>query len=238
MFQAATTTRQLLSMRWEDAIVASWPVGPDVVAPTLPEGLTVDTGPEGRAWLSVVGFVMENIRPRFVPVGLSFPELNLRTYVCHGEQSGIYFYNLDADDRLGVPVARRLFKLPYYRAEMSVTERDGVIHFRSHRTHEGVPSADFDVTIEPEGAPETVDPGSTAAFLLENYRFFVAGADRLYRGEVEHDPWRVQPARLRVAENTLFEASGFDHPGGEPLVQYAPGVDVTAGRLRTVEQRL
>jgi uncharacterized protein YqjF (DUF2071 family) len=225
-------------MTWRDAVFAHWPVDPEVVAPTLSEGLAVDTGPDGQAWLSVVGFVMEDIRPRFAPIGLSFPELNLRTYVRHGDASGVYFYNLDADDRIGVPIARRFFQLPYYRAEMTVTERDGAIRFRSDRTHSGVPPASFDATIEPQGSPEPPEPGSTAAFLVENYRFFAEGDGQLYYGEIEHDPWRIQPAALTIRTNTLFEASGFDQPDGEPLVHYAPQEDVTAGRLRRVEHSI
>lgn len=238
MSSTESASRQLLSMTWRDAVFAHWPVEPGIVAPTLPDGFAVDTGPDGRAWLSVVGFVMEDIRPRFVPVGLSFPELNLRTYVRHGNASGIYFYNLDVDDRFGVPIARRLFRLPYYRAEIDVTDRDGAIRFRSHRTHSGVPPADFDATIEPRGTPEPVEPGSTEAFLVENYRFFVAGGGRLYYGDVEHEPWRLQPAELTVRENTLFAASGFDRPAGEPLVHYSSGIAVTAGRLRRAEHRV
>jgi len=227
----------LLSMRWRDAVFAHWPIDPDVVAPTLPDALAVDTGPDGRAWLSVVGFVMEDIRPRFSPIGRSFPELNLRTYVRHGDDSGVYFYNLDADDSLSVAIARRLFRLPYYRAEMQVTESEEGIRFRSYRTHDGVEPAAFDATIEPRGPASPAEPGSTAAFLVENYRFFVASGT-LFEGTIAHDPWAIAPADLTIRENTLFSASGFDRPSGEPLVHYAPGEAVTAGRIRQVEHRL
>ncbi|MUV90554.1 DUF2071 domain-containing protein [Halapricum sp. CBA1109] len=233
MSTRSRVSRDVLSMTWRDVLFAHWPVDPDVVAPTLPEGLSVDTDAEGRAWLSVVGFVMDDIRPRFSPVGLSFPELNLRTYVRQEGAGGVYFYNLDADDRLGVGVARRLFQLPYYRAEMSVTGRSDRVHFRSHRTHDGVPPADFDAVLTPASDPEPVAPGSLDAFLVERYRFFAADDDgRLYYGDIDHDPWRVAEATLSVRKNTLFEAAGFDHPGGDPVVRYCPELPVTAGRLR------
>lgn len=220
-------------MTWRDVFFAHWPVDPEIVGPTLPEGLTVDTDPAGRAWLSVVGFVMADIRPRFSPVGLTFPELNLRTYVRHRRSRGIYFYNLDADERLGVTLARRLFRLPYYRAEMDVTDRDGRLRFRSHRVHDGVPPADFDATIEPRGEPTVADPGSITAFLTERYRFFAGDDDgRLYYGDVDHEPWPIQDAEASIRENTLFEAAGFDVPAGEPLVEFCPEITVTAGRLR------
>lgn len=235
MSKAQQRPRAWLSMTWRDVVFAHWPVDPTVVEGTLPEGVTVDTDDEGRAWLSVVGFVMEDIRPRFAPLGLSFPELNLRTYVTREGVPGVYFYNLDADDRVGVPLARRLFQLPYYRAEMSFEEVTGGVRVRSHRTHEGVPPADFDATVEPQGTPEPAQPGSTAAFLTERYRFYASDDDgTLYYGDIDHEPWALQPAELTVRENTLFAASGFDRPDGDPLVHFAPELPVTAGRLHHV----
>lgn len=227
--------RSLLSMRWDDLLFAHWAVDPAVVAPTLPAGLAVDTR-DGDAYLGVVGFRMASIRPRGVPVGLSFPELNLRTYVRSDDGPGVYFYNLDAADPIGVTIARGLFKLPYYRAEMSVTDRErGGIDFRSQRTHRGAPSAAFDATYRPTGAPTTVDPASLEAFLTERYRFYTESeGGRLYRGEIEHPPWALTEATLDARENTLFEANGFDRPAGEPLVHYSPGSDVTAGLIHRV----
>ncbi|MFB6169515.1 MAG: DUF2071 domain-containing protein, partial [Haloarculaceae archaeon] len=68
----------LLSMEWRDVLFAHWPVDPAVVDSHLPDALAVDTV-EGRAWLGVVAFVMGDIRPRFSPVGLTFPELYVFT---------------------------------------------------------------------------------------------------------------------------------------------------------------
>lgn len=219
-------------MRWEDVLFAHWPVDPAVVAPTLPAGLTVDTH-DGDAYLGVVGFRMRSIRPRGVPVGLSFPELNLRTYVRADAGPGVYFYNLDAADRIGVGIARGLFKLPYYRAEMGVDGAGDGIRFRSRRTHRGAAPAEFDATYRPNGAATTADPGSLDAFLTERYRFYTASdGGQCYRGEIAHPPWELRDATLSVRENTLFEANGFDRPAGDPRVRYAPGIDVTAGRIR------
>jgi uncharacterized protein YqjF (DUF2071 family) len=224
--------RRWLEMTWRDGLFCHWPVDPAVVDETLPAGLSVATH-DGDAYLGVVAFVMDDIRPRGVPVGLSFPELNLRTYVEGPNGPGVYFYNLDADDRLGVAVARRLFALPYYRAEMSATRvgDDGSVRFRSRRTHRGVPSARFDATYGPAGEAFAAEPGSLAAFLLENYRFYAHG-NRLYRGEIAHEPWTLREGTADVRENTLFAANGFERPDGDPLVHYAEPIDVSADRLR------
>ncbi|MFC7186576.1 YqjF family protein [Halorubrum yunnanense] len=224
--------RRWLEMTWRDGLFCHWPVDPAVVDETLPEGLSVATH-DGDAYLGVVAFVMDRIRPRGVPLGLSFPELNLRTYVEGPNGPGVYFYNLDADDRLGVAVARRLFALPYYRAEMSATSagEDDTVRFRSRRTHHGVPSAGFDATYGPVGEAFAAEPGSLAAFLVENYRFYADG-NRLYRGEIAHDPWTLREGTAEIRENTLFEANGFERPDDDPIVHYAEPIDVTADRLR------
>lgn len=233
--------RRWLEMTWRDGLFCHWPVDPAVVSETLPDRLSVATH-GGNAYLSVVAFVMDDIRPRGAPVGLSFPELNLRTYVEGPDGPGVYFYNLDADDRLGVSVARRLFALPYYRAEMDVSRlgtadrsgsASGPVRFTSRRTHSDAPHARFDATYEPRGEAFAAEPGSLDAFLVENYRFYAEG-NRLYRGEIAHEPWTLREAIVDCRTNTLFEANGFARPDGDPIVRYAEPIDVGADRIRSV----
>ncbi|MFC6755614.1 MULTISPECIES: YqjF family protein [Haloarcula] len=224
----------LLGMTWRDVGFLHWPVEPSVVAATLPDGLTVDSK-DGQAWLGVVPFEMADIRPRGSPIGRSFGELNLRTYVTDGETPGVYFYNLDADDRLSVAIARRLFELPYYRASMQVGRNGDGVRFRSRRTDDRAPSADFDATYGPAdgGEAHETTPRSLEAFLVSRYRFYVADdAGTIYYADIDHDPWPLQEGVVEVRANDLFEANGFDHPEGDPVVYYSPGIDVTAGRLR------
>ena len=239
--------RRWLEMTWRDGLFAHWPVAAETVAAALPEGLSAATH-EGDAYLGVVPFVMDDIRPRGLPAGLSFPELNLRTYVEGPNGPGVYFHSLDADDRLGVAVARGLFRLPYYRAETDVrrtaasggsaTDADGdgrSVRFSSRRVHRGVPHARFDATYAPAGEAFTPESGSLPAFLLENYRFYTAGeGGRLYVGEIDHDPWTLRPADAEIRANTLFAANGFDRPDGDPILHYAEPIAVTADRLRRV----
>ncbi|WP_324758400.1 YqjF family protein [Haloarcula sp. GH36] len=221
----------LLRMDWRDVGFLHWAVDPGTVAETLPDRLSVDTY-DGDAYLGVVPFRMADIRPRGSPIGRSFGELNLRTYVEADGVPGVYFYNLDADDVLGVGVARRLFQLPYYRARMRVDRRDGAVRFRSRRTHDGTPTARFDASYEPDGVATTPEPGSLPAFLVERYRFYVdSDGGRLYYADIDHEPWELRPGAATVRRNDLFEANGFDTPDGELLVHVSDGLPVTAGRL-------
>jgi len=75
--------------------------------------------------------------------------------------------------------------------------------------------------------------GSLDAFLVENYRFYAEG-NRLYRGEITHEPWTLRAATVDLRANTLFEANGFDRPDGDPIVRYAEPIDVSADRIRSV----
>jgi uncharacterized protein YqjF (DUF2071 family) len=221
---------EVLSMRWADVLFAHWAVEPDTVSQRLPSSLSVDTF-DGEAYLGVVGFEMQDIRPRGVPVGLTFPELNLRTYVERDGKPGIYFFNLDADDPLGVFVAQRLFRLPYYRARMSVTRSDDGVRLRSRRAGADRPAV-FDATYSAGGPLHTPEAGTLEHFLTERYRFYTTDeGGRLYFGDIQHRPWEVAEAAATIGENYLFAVNGFEAPTGEPRLHYSPGVDVRAGTL-------
>jgi hypothetical protein len=222
----------LLSMTWRDGLFAHWRADPAVVDARLPDGVEVATH-DGSAWLGIVGFVMDDIRPRGSPVGRRFPEVNLRTYVERGDETGVYFFSLDADDRLSVSVARSVYALPYFRARMDVARHGDLVRLRSERDHPGEPRARLDVSYRADGESFVPEPGSLAGFLTENYRFFTRGR-RLYRGEITHEPWTLAPAEATVHGESLFRAAGFEPPTGEPLVHVAAPLEVTAGRLSVV----
>ncbi|AFK18674.1 DUF2071 domain-containing protein [Haloferax mediterranei ATCC 33500] len=219
----------LLSMRWRHTLFAHWPVDPEVVQAHLPDKLSVATY-DGTAWLGVVSFDMVDIRPRRSPIGLAFPEVNLRTYVepSDGGERGVYFFTLEAADRLGVSMARLGYRLPYHYATISVTEQDGAVTFQSYRppTQES-PGAQFDATYRPTGEQSSAEPGSLTEFLVENYRFYTDDWPVVI-GDIDHDPWPIQDVDAEIRENTMFEACGFDHPDGDPLVHYAGDLEVTA----------
>ncbi|WP_340098103.1 DUF2071 domain-containing protein [Salinibaculum salinum] len=216
-------------MEWRDVFFASFPVDPAVVRPHLPERLTLDTF-DGDAYLSVVPFVIGDIRPRGLPAaaGLSTPELNLRTYVRLDGTPGIYFFNLDADDLLGVIGARIFNQLPYYYADMDY-EKTGSTRFESQRRTPGARPLTFAATYGPDGDPYQPDPGTVEHFLVERYRYFTEGQDGSLRyANIDHEPWTLRPGAWTVERNTIFAANGFDRPDSEPILSHSRGVAVLA----------
>ena len=105
--------------RWSHLLFLHWRWDPAAIQATLPDGLFVDTH-ENHAYLGVVPFWMDAVRPRFCPPvpGLSwFLELNLRTYVHAADGTpGVWFYSLDCNNPVAVHLARTLFSLPYKAA--------------------------------------------------------------------------------------------------------------------------
>jgi uncharacterized protein YqjF (DUF2071 family) len=233
----------------------------EALRPWIPARLEIDTF-DGEAWVAAVPFRMVNVRPRWLPriPGLSsFPELNLRTYVRLDDRPGVFFFSLDASSRPAVRLARRFFYLPYLDARMEWERRGEGMVFRSERGRlagpggaggaggpggprgAGVPAARFEAAYAPAGEVFHAEPGSLEHFLTERYCLYsspgsVGGpGDRLYRAEVHHRPWPLQPAEAELDAGSLLESAGLPAPEREPhlhwhAVQRSP--DLAAGERR------
>lgn len=228
--KSAKTQRYLLSMQWKEVLFIHWSVPPEQLRDRLPAALEPDTY-DGDAYLGVVALTMQDVRPRFSPVGTSSHGVNLRTYVQHPEGSGVYFVSLDSDDSLGVRVARTLLHLPYHHAKINADETSDGVRLRCRRR--GGDSA-FDVRYGPDGSRYQAEDGSLDSFLLERYRLY-AGSESLYTGKVSHQPWDLYPASATIHTNTLFRANDLPVPDSTPLFHYSPGADVRASRTYRVD---
>jgi uncharacterized protein len=208
---------------WHDLLFAHWPIDSQMLRPLVPSVLTLDTH-ERTAWLGIVPFHMSNVTLRGVPPlpGLSaFPELNVRTYVTSGDRRGVYFFSLDAANALAVGAARLLVGLPYFRAEMRVERAEGAIHYRSRRRGAGS-GAEFVARYHPIGDPFTPAVGSLEHWLTERYCLYtVRRRNRVRRLDIDHEPWRLQPAAAEVSLNTMTAPLGLRLPSIAPLLHFA-----------------
>jgi uncharacterized protein YqjF (DUF2071 family) len=224
-------------MRWVDLLFAHWPVPTEVLRPLVPSGLEIDTF-EGRAWLGVVPFRMEDVAPRFLPAPPgpgAFPELNVRTYVRRRGRRGVWFLSLDAGSRLAVEGARTAFHLPYFRARMSAETEAGWVEYRSERVDRRGPAAVLAGRYRPVGPVEPAALGSLAAFLTDRRGLYAADeAGRLSWSAIRHAPWPLQPAEAEIPVNTMAAAHGIDLPDVAPLLYFARRVDVVGWWPRRV----
>jgi uncharacterized protein len=221
----------VMAQRWRDLLFAHWPVDPERLRPRIPEGLTLDCH-EDAAWVSITPFRLEGLRPRGFPALpwiSSFPELNFRTYVTRARKPGVFFFSLDAPRTAAVMGARAAFHLPYFLAAMHVTTAsNGAIDYRSHRTGPERP-AEFQALYRPvpQMSPLPAEPGSLDHWLTERYCLYaVDGAGRLYRTEIHHAPWALQPVEAKILWNTVSTAAGIELPPKPALTAYASRLDV------------
>ncbi len=220
----------VMRQRWAGLLFLHWPVDPALIQIRLPEGLFVDTH-DGQAWLGVVPFFMEQVRPVMLPPvpRLSwFLELNVRTYVHDAEgRPGVWFFSLDCNQPVAVEIARRFFHLPYEHAAMQSIWRGNEIDYRSRRKTPDAVRAGY--RYQTPSAARAAEEGSLEWFLVERYLLFSTNRDgRIYSGRVHHTPYQIAPAVCHEWSTEPLRLNGFEAPEtGPPSMLVAEPVDVT-----------
>jgi uncharacterized protein YqjF (DUF2071 family) len=105
----------------------------------------------------------------------------------------------------------------------------GSIAYRSRRAHPGLGAAGFTARYHPTGPIELADPGTLNAFLTDRPSLF--SSDRhgqVYRGDIQHEAWPLQPAEAEIREETLVAAAGLQRPPIAPILAFARTLDVVA----------
>ncbi len=235
-------TPWFMRQAWHDLLFAHWPIPIDVIRALVPDQLEIDTF-DGSAWLSIVPFRMSGVRPRGIPPVpwlSAFPELNVRTYVTARDtvqpRPGVFFFSLDAANPVAVTIARRMFRLPYYRANMRLIDHGQSIDYASHRTHSNAVSAQFVARYAPTSgifhtAPNTLDHWLTARFCL----YTIDPHARVYRADIHHLPWPLQHAEGEFPVNEMATACGITLPSVPPLLHFSRRLDVLIWPLRRIE---
>jgi uncharacterized protein YqjF (DUF2071 family) len=201
---------------------------------------------EDRAYVSLVAFIMRRFRPRGSgPIGslLCAPVarhgfLNVRTYVKHRDEPGIYFLTEWVSNPLSVLFGPRTYGLPYRWGRLHYEHDHAQSHWRgSVSTRDGAAAVTYQARCGDERADRTVETGSLSEFLLERYTAYTRhrGVNRRFR--IWHEPWRVLEIDAQFSQSDLLERI-------EPSLRDAtlvgghasPGVrDVWIGPPRRVE---
>jgi len=215
---------------WNRALFLHWHISPEALRPLVPGRLDLDIL-EGQAWVSVVAFTMEQIRPRYFPAFgpvSNFHELNVRTYVTHGGKAGVYFLSIEAQKAVSAYLARRISGLPYMRSVMRRDELAPVAAFHSANTAKG-----FGLDAWFRKGPDIRQKTPADLWLTERYCLYQDIGSRLYRYDIHHLPWPLQEVALERLE-LHYQVGGLDISERAPdLVHYALGVKVLAwGKAR------
>ena len=214
--------RWVMGQTWDDLLFLHYRVPAEELRPLVPDGLELQQH-SGTAWLGVTPFVITGLRGRGLlplPLVSSFRELNVRTYVSRDGKPGIWFFSLDASSRVAAEAARRIYRLQYFAAEISLRHRGDEILFDCSR---GLGKA-FSAAYRPAGPVFHAEPGSLEHFLTERYCLYAEHEGELYRADIHHRPWPLQPAHARVDLNTMPPVT-LD-PAEGPLRHYSARLDV------------
>lgn len=209
---------------WNQVVFLHWAVSPAVLEPMMPEGLKLDII-DGQAWVSLVAFTMNNIRPRnlpaFSPVS-DFDEINIRTYVERDGKTGVHFLSIEAGKPIAVKIARSLSGLPYRYSKMSRNEE----HFTSINKERGDHLEITGAFGNAMNSPDQLD-----LWLTERYALIQDDGHALNQFEIHHVPW---PLYVFVPDRIRIDYPEYDFLSDPPhRVHYSPGVQVVSwGKVR------
>ena len=209
---------------WRNLAFLHWEVPVKELEAVLPEGLQPDLF-QDKAYVGLVPFEMKNIRPAWCPkaLGFNFLETNIRTYVLHKNEPGVFFFSLDASSLTAVKIARWIWHLPYFHSRMDFLNEQMTYEYSLKRGN----NIDSNIKIKVGQPIPPSQPDSLEYFLLERYLLFTQLRGRILRGQVHHVPYPARSASLIDFEDQLLEANGFTALNTSPdLVHFSTGVDV------------
>lgn len=193
----------LMRQSWSPTLFVHWEVAADVVRPLLPSGLTLDTWEE-RAFVSLVVVDVKRARPRGLPPlpgTRAYQQLNLRTYVRHEGDRGLYFFGAYLTKALpaiaqavGLGVPSRRVRMDLRRGPTDVTLRV--------EPHKGLAEG-LSLHAIVDGEPRYAREGSLEAWLHERYRAYGLRGRTLLHADVRHRPWLLTPARVDELSGAL-----------------------------------
>jgi uncharacterized protein YqjF (DUF2071 family) len=229
--------KPLLVGDWTRALFLHYEVQAEALQACVPFDLDLW---EGRAFVSAVAFSMEHLRPGFGGVlgrWLFWPIathqfFNVRTYVRHEGNQGIFFIGEWLNNRLSVISGPGTYGLPYRFARIQY----------DRRTEEGWLSGtvgdQFAYTVNVASAApfQHCAPGTLDEFLLERYTAFTRHGRRSRYFDIWHKPWQQTPVDARITDDRLLRDI-FPWFAQVRLVgaNYSPGVlDVWMGAPRRI----
>ena len=215
----------LIQQKWSDLIFISYEVDKDLLNEALPDQLEPGLY-EGKAYVSIVPFVMSDIRFFFSPV-LPFSkmyELNLRTYVRYKGKKGIFFFTLDSNHRLGNFIARNFFDLPYRYSKLIFLKENDSLKFSSTDS----------IDLQVKTTTDSLDC-RLSKWLTERYSLFTVSGKKVFRGDVIHEPWTLNKCEMIKFSDNFSAEFGFPSESKELHLAYSPGIDVKFIPFKRVE---
>jgi len=207
---------------WNDALFLHWKVEESELQKLSPSKVSIDKF-EGEAWISLVAFTMEKIRPKNLPsisFISNFHEVNVRTYLIHDNKPGVFFLNIEAQKETSAFLARKLSGLPYEKAVINRGEKEEINYFSSRNKNKN-----FSLETKFIVGTELTNKTALDIWLTERYCLYLQINTETYRYEIQHKPWQLFNAE--ILELTIAYKFGTIQLNRKPdLIHYSNGVRV------------
>lgn len=203
-----------------DFAMVSWAADPDRVAAVLPAGFEPDVR-EGVTLVSLVAFRDEPFHFRFAPrIRLSAGQVNYRTYVRRGDETGVWFFGTSLGSRL-THVPATAWKMPWYRETVDVRATWSGESAWQLRARGGWGTA----AVTLRGTGRAVEPPAGFTTAEEVSRVLIDPAVGWYarrdgtgtgRYSVWHEPLALEDAEVQSASSGVFTGLGLITAGQAP----------------------
>ncbi|WP_298540634.1 DUF2071 domain-containing protein [uncultured Aquimarina sp.] len=205
---------------WNNAIFLHWKVDYDELKKFVPKELEIDLF-EGDAWVSLVAFSMEKIRPKYLPYFTpisNFNEINIRTYIKSGKKTGVYFLSIEGGKKISCRIAKKISELPYRYSKM---KRESDFYNSSNNTFRDLFEIQFKI------GKDQKTKSNLDIWLTERYALFQDSKDIINEYEIHHPEWHLQ--EIEVKNLTVNYARFVNLLKGKPnKIGYSKGVQVIA----------
>ena len=192
---------------WNNAVFLHWEVTPELIKSLLPKNIELNII-NGKAWISLVAFDMNNICARSlpkIPHISDFQEINIRVYItCNGKPS-VYFLSMEGSRKSSCKVLKVLSKFPYRYSKMS---RNKSIY----KSKNDIFNDRFNIEYELKN--ESIKKDKTDLWLTERYAVFQDYKKHIFEYDVHHVEWPMHNIEIKNLE--------IDYPRFNHLINNQP----------------
>lgn len=205
---------------WNRAIFLHWEVSEEELRKFVPSDMEIDLF-KGRAWVSLVAFSMEKIRPKYLPAFApisNFDEINIRTYVCYKGKPGVYFLSIEGGTKLSCQISKGISELPY---RYSIMNRTPNVYQSANKEYNDCFKVAYQIG--------DIQTNKTALdlWLTERYALFQDTKEAINAFEIHHVEWPIHT--LQVQKLTVNYPRFNRLMNNTPdRIAYSPGVQVVA----------
>lgn len=205
---------------WNNALFLHWKVSYEVLRKLVPQDLNLDTH-NGSAYISLVAFTMQKIRPRYFPAIRSisnFYEINIRTYIDNDSKKGVYFLSIEAQKYLSVFIAKALSDLPYRKSNI---QRVDCLYRSTNNFNNFFLDTEFEIK------QPLIQKTALDKWLTERYCLYFDKGNTIYRYDIHHKEWDLKNIDIKRL-NLNYKMHGIALTDQPELAHYSNGVKVLA----------